>query len=66
MKKFDRAMTSIVQAFLKKERLNLECNVIFYQPERPVCNRPPQDDETLAIVPRRTMKLVPKNTKSKL
>ena len=46
MKQFERAMTSIVQAFLKKERLNLECNVIFYQPERPVCNRPPQDDET--------------------
>ena len=46
MKQFDRAMTSIVQAFLKKERLNLECNAIFYQPERPVCNRPPQDDET--------------------
>ena len=46
MQQFDKMMTSIVQAFLKKERSNLECNVFFYQPERPVCNRPPQDDET--------------------
>ena len=29
MQQFDKMMTSIVQAFLKKERSNLECNVFF-------------------------------------
>ena len=46
MKLFDAAMKSIVQAFLRSEQLRLECNAVFYQPERPVCSRPTRDNET--------------------